>query len=278
MTASPLWLLRISPFSNYLPSPQFRPHITISLDTSTALPTPQSNHIQYFNPQNGRHPNPTPNLPRPGTSPSVSPPPPPNQTDLIQLATQFYATIGYLSTYHDNSPAIPPSEIPDSAPALAKIPKNSTAPPVPAGAPVPSQFQASPPAQNPAHGAAGAGTSVGGDGGQTPGPAGTGGVDPSLPAPDSPRTFASRQRELARDLIIKEQQIEYLISVLPGIDSSEAEQEKRIRELEGELRRVEEERELKIRELNRLRRTLENVLRAVETGIYGDRALLERYS
>ncbi|KAF4151092.1 hypothetical protein CNMCM6069_004595 [Aspergillus lentulus] len=93
-----------------------------------------------------------------------------------------------------------------------------------------------------------------------------------------PRTFASRQRELARDLIIKEQQIEYLISVLPGIDSSEAEQQKRIRELEGELRAVEEERELKMRELKKLRRTLENVLRAVETGIYGDRELLERYS
>ncbi|GFF35948.1 mediator of RNA polymerase II transcription subunit 21 [Aspergillus udagawae] len=196
-----------------------------------------------------------------------------NLTLNSQLATQFYATIGYLSTYHDNSPAIPPADVPDAAPALAKIPKNSTAPPVPAGAPVPAQFQASPPAQNPAHGAAGAGTSVG-EGGQTPGPA----ADPNLPAPDSPRTFASRQRELARDLIIKEQQIEYLISVLPGIDSSEAEQEKRIRELESELRRVEEERELKMRELKRLRRTLENVLRAVETGIYGDRALLEKYS
>lgn len=212
-------------------------------------------------------------VPHPHPPIHSTPPKPP--LTFIQLATQFYATIGYLSTYHDNSPAIPPPNIPDAAPALAKIPKNSTAPPVPAGAPVPLQSQASPPAQNPAHGAAGAGTSVG-DGGQTPGPAG-GAVDPNLPPPDSPRTFASRQRELARDLIIKEQQIEYLISVLPGIDSSEAEQEKRIRELEGELRRVEEERELKMRELSRLRRTLENVLRAVETGIYGDRALLERY-
>ncbi|GIJ98389.1 RNA polymerase II mediator complex subunit [Aspergillus viridinutans] len=200
------------------------------------------------------------------------------QTCLDQLATQFYATIGYLSTYHDNSPAIPPTDVPDAAPALAKIPKNSTAPPVPAGAPVPAQSQASPPAQNPAHGAAGAGTSVG-DGGQTPGPAAGAGADPNLlPAPDSPRTFASRQRELARDLIIKEQQIEYLISVLPGIDSSEAEQEKRIRELERELRRVEEERESKMMELKRSRRTLENVLSTIETGIYGDRALLERYS
>ena len=66
--------------------------------------------------------------------------------------------------------------------------------------------------------------------------------------------------------------------MLPGIDSSEAEQEKRIRELEGELRQVEEERELKMRELKRLRRTLETVLTAVETGLYGDRELLEKYA
>ncbi|EAW14183.1 med21 domain-containing protein [Aspergillus clavatus NRRL 1] len=181
------------------------------------------------------------------------------QTCLDQLATQFYATIGYLSTYHDNSPATTPTNIPNAAPALAKIPKNSTAPPVPAGAPVPSQSSPPPP--------------------QTQRGASEAAADPNLPpAPDSPRTFASRQRELARDLIIKEQQIEYLISVLPGIDSSEAEQEKRIRELEAELRGVEEEREAKIRELRTLGRTLERVMGAVETGIYGDRAVLERDS
>lgn len=100
-------------------------------------------------------------------------------------------------------------------------------------------------------------------------------VDPTLPpAPDSPRTFASRQRELARDLVIKEQQIEYLISVLPGIDSSEAEQEKRIKELEKELRGAEEEREQRVRELRKLRKKLDNVLGAVEVGIYGDRGFV----
>lgn len=89
--------------------------------------------------------------------------------------------------------------------------------------------------------------------------------------PDSPRTFASRQRELARDLVIKEQQIEYLISVLPGIGSSEKEQEGRIHELEGDLRAVEDERERKVRELRVLRRKLERVLGGVDMGIYGDR-------
>lgn len=72
-------------------------------------------------------------------------------------------------------------------------------------------------------------------------------------------------------MIIKEQQIEYLISVLPGIGSSEKEQEARLWQLEGELRTVEEERERKIRELKGLRRKLESVLGGVEMGIYGER-------
>ena len=98
-------------------------------------------------------------------------------------------------------------------------------------------------------------------------------TDPNLllPTPDSPRTFASRQRELARDLVIKEQQIEYLISVLPGIGSSEKEQEGRIRELEKELRAVEEEWEAKVKDLRVMRKKLETVLGAVETGVYGNR-------
>jgi len=164
-------------------------------------------------------------------------------------------------------------------PLLAKIPKNQHVPPVPASVADKVQQQqqqqqqeqqskASPATQ-------GTGTS------QSP-PPNTNTTqqqqqqaqqpDPNLPpAPDSPRTFAYRQRELARDLIIKEQQIEYLISVLPGIGSSEAEQEARIRELEKELRAAEEERERKARELRKLGRKLERVLGAVERGVYGDR-------
>ncbi|KAL2811057.1 mediator complex, subunit Med21 [Aspergillus granulosus] len=189
------------------------------------------------------------------------------QTCLDQLATQFYATIGYLTTYHDNSPATPP-ETPGAAPALAKIQKNSTNPPIPASAAaILANSQASP---------AGAGATTA----TTPGPAtataapGTESAeDPTLPPrPDSPRTFAARQRELARDLVIKEQQIEYLISVLPGIGSSEAEQEGRIRALEKELRGAEEERARRISELRALRRRVEGVLGAVEGGIYGGNA------
>ncbi|KAJ5856498.1 uncharacterized protein N7529_010442 [Penicillium soppii] len=185
------------------------------------------------------------------------------QTCLDQLATQFYATLGYLTTYHDNAPTTPPAHIPDAAPALAKITKNSSSPPVPAaianraGGAAAVAGNATPPLAPP----------------QQPGavPTAPGNEDPSLPpAPDSPRTFASRQRELARDLIIKEQQIEYLISVLPGIGASEAQQESRIRELETELRGVEIERAEKVRELKKLRQRLESVLGAVSVGIYGD--------
>ncbi|KAB8076625.1 mediator complex, subunit Med21 [Aspergillus leporis] len=189
------------------------------------------------------------------------------QTCLDQLATQFYATIGYLVTYHDNSPTIPPHNEATAAPALAKITKNSSAPPVPAGAPVASQA-------SPQHSSAQIPGQQHGEAGGQAAPGGTA-ADPNLPpAPDSPRTFASRQRELARDLVIKEQQIEYLISVLPGIDSSEAEQERKIRELERELRGAEEEREQRMKELKVLRRRLEGVLGAVEVGIYGDRGVV----
>ncbi|KAJ5093650.1 Mediator complex subunit Med21 [Penicillium angulare] len=187
------------------------------------------------------------------------------QTCLDQLATQFYATLGYLSTYHDNSPAVPPPSVPDAAPALAKITKNATSPPIPAsiaartdGTADAVAGHASPPPAVPQQPGAGPG-----DGNFE---------DPNLPPqPDSPRTFASRQRELARDLIIKEQQIEYLISVLPGIGTSEAEQEKRIRELEVQLRDVEKERETKAQELRGLRKRLDGVLAAVSVGIHGDR-------
>ena len=183
----------------------------------------------------------------------------------MQLATQFYATLCYLTTYHVNVPAIPPpvhdnnnyNQI-QQVPALAQIPKSSSAPPVPASAPISAQEQV-------LHGQS------------------TDKKDESEkqqrqqndpfapPEADPPQVFSSRQRELARDLIIKEQQIEYLISVLPGIGSSETDQKARIRQLEGELRSAEDESYRKARELSRLRKKLEAVLGAVQVGIYGDR-------
>ncbi|KAK2758232.1 RNA polymerase II mediator complex subunit [Arachnomyces sp. PD_36] len=162
------------------------------------------------------------------------------QTCLDQLATQFYATLCYLSTYNDHSPAIPPPNIPNALHQIAKIDKNPPPTNTTTANPAdPNQQQQQQQQQQP----------------------------PPLPRPDSPTTFSHRQRELARDLIIKEQQIEYLISVLPGIGSSEAEQEARIKELEKEVRDVEVERREKRRELRRLKGRLDEVLGAVGRGM-----------
>ena len=66
-----------------------------------------------------------------------------------------------------------------------------------------------------------------------------------------------------RDLVIKEQQIEHLIKVLPGIGTSEQEQEERIRSLEKELRLVQEQRKQKRREMRVTVKRLENVILGV---------------
>jgi mediator of RNA polymerase II transcription subunit 21 len=68
------------------------------------------------------------------------------------------------------------------------------------------------------------------------------------PGPDDPATFEAALRELARDLVLKEQQIEYLISVLPGIGESEANQSQRIQALEKELREADDERKIALAE------------------------------
>jgi mediator of RNA polymerase II transcription subunit 21 len=49
-------------------------------------------------------------------------------------------------------------------------------------------------------------------------------------------------KELSHDLVVKEAQIEYLISVLPGIGNSEQRQVERLKELEAELAVAEKER------------------------------------
>lgn len=60
--------------------------------------------------------------------------------------------------------------------------------------------------------------------------------------PHSRAEHTASLRELAQGLVLKEQQIEYLVQSLPGIGSSERDQERRIRELQEELRVVEQER------------------------------------
>ncbi|EEH05877.1 conserved hypothetical protein [Histoplasma capsulatum G186AR] len=167
------------------------------------------------------------------------------QTCLDQLATQFYATLCYLTTYHDHAAATPPSNIPTAIPQLKKIPKN----PSPTATTSTTAKAASPQPTTPAAADAQAQQ-------QEPSPA--------EPTPDPPEIFALRQRELARDLIVKEQQIEYLISVLPGVGSSEAEQEEKIRRLAEELRVVEAERREKRRQMRKLGERVDELLGAVE--------------
>ncbi|TQS37196.1 hypothetical protein Golomagni_02338 [Golovinomyces magnicellulatus] len=56
-----------------------------------------------------------------------------------------------------------------------------------------------------------------------------------------PDVFKAAHLELAQDLIIKEQQIEALISVLPGLENSEKDQEETLRQLDEELKEIEVE-------------------------------------
>lgn len=62
------------------------------------------------------------------------------------------------------------------------------------------------------------------------------------PPPEKAEIFDATIREMARDLVMKEQQIELIINSLPGLGSNEVMQENRMRELEIELKDVEAER------------------------------------
>ena len=63
--------------------------------------------------------------------------------------------------------------------------------------------------------------------------------------------------------MLKEQQIEYLIGVLPGIEKSEQEQEERIKVLAAELREVEKERREIVGEKEELVERLDRVIAGV---------------
>ena len=83
------------------------------------------------------------------------------------------------------------------------------------------------------------------------------------PLPDQPALFQARCQELAQDIVVKEQQIEALIASLPGIGVSSGMQEGRIRELEGELVRLEAEHRRAEMERDGVRAKLESVLMGV---------------
>lgn len=75
--------------------------------------------------------------------------------------------------------------------------------------------------------------------------------------------FAAGQLELARDLITREQQIEYLISSLPGLDNSEHDQLQSIKELEEELMVAEKQRQEAVKEKDEVLVKLDQTLRSI---------------
>lgn len=81
--------------------------------------------------------------------------------------------------------------------------------------------------------------------------------------PHPTNVFKASQVELAQDLITKEQQIELLISMLPGLDNSEQDQERNIKELEEELRIAEAQRQEAIKEREDTMAKLDTVIRSI---------------
>ncbi|KAI0196050.1 mediator complex, subunit Med21 [Xylaria flabelliformis] len=75
--------------------------------------------------------------------------------------------------------------------------------------------------------------------------------------------FRAALVELAQDLITKEQQIELLISILPGLDNSEQDQERNIRELEEELKVAEAQRQEAIKEREETLTKINSVIRSI---------------
>lgn len=82
---------------------------------------------------------------------------------------------------------------------------------------------------------------------------------PAAPlAPPSQEEFQKDIRELSRDLLLKEQQIEILVGSLPGLNTSEKEQVERMKELERQLEEIEGERLAAVKEKEVLVRKVED--------------------
>ncbi|KAF4988801.1 mediator-rna polymerase ii transcription subunit 21 [Fusarium heterosporum] len=78
-----------------------------------------------------------------------------------------------------------------------------------------------------------------------------------------PDEFRAGMIELSQDLILKEQQIEVLISSLPGLDNSEMDQERYIKELEEDLKIAEAQRQEAIKEKDQILSELDSVIRSI---------------
>ncbi|CAN6595778.1 mediator of RNA polymerase II transcription subunit 21 [Trichomonascus vanleenenianus] len=67
-----------------------------------------------------------------------------------------------------------------------------------------------------------------------------------------PEEFKRSLKELAKDVILKTQQVEHLVDSLPGVDSTEQDQLKKLQELEQGLRELEKEHQDALKEKERL--------------------------
>ncbi|KAK6442408.1 RNA polymerase II mediator complex subunit [Oleoguttula sp. CCFEE 5521] len=142
------------------------------------------------------------------------------QDTLDDLMTQMYATLSYINTKHPYGDF--PSQ-PSQAPQSHSTAHPSLDYPVLNGSPTPKINGTTAPARD-------------ADGDNDKKDAS------SQHLPDPPEVFQETMRRLAQSLVLQEQKAEILINSLPGLGNSEAMQRERIKELEGELREVEQER------------------------------------
>ncbi|GAB7348993.1 hypothetical protein MBLNU459_g7972t1 [Dothideomycetes sp. NU459] len=158
------------------------------------------------------------------------------QDCLDDLATQMFASLRYIQTHHAYAPI---EGQPDMNPS-SETSANPSANPSSDGGALTNGTSTGNPAQA---GAAGQSN-------------GTSESKAEELVPDTPEAFQAALRELARDLVIKEQQIEYLISVLPGLGSSESNQNQRIQALEKELREADDQRKAAMQDREEMLRQL----------------------
>lgn len=162
------------------------------------------------------------------------------QTCYDQLLTQFFSTVSYLSQRH---PLVAPEPDPDDP---FTYPPSATA----VATQTPGADHSQP--QGP---------------GVQPGPEDTDRSAYPL-RPVAPQVFANAQHELAEDLVQKGQQIELLISRLPGIGRGEEQQAEDIRVLAERVRDMEERRKAKRKEMKEYVKRLDNVIMGMSRSIH----------
>ncbi|KAH6635493.1 mediator complex, subunit Med21 [Chaetomium sp. MPI-SDFR-AT-0129] len=82
--------------------------------------------------------------------------------------------------------------------------------------------------------------------------------------PLDPQTFKDGQAEIARDIIVQAQRIEYLVSELPGLQNSERDQLRIIGALEEEIAGLEAQRQEATRERDEVFGQLDALLKSMQ--------------